>query len=89
MSELYTFKHFSVLFKCCSCQQDRQTQQKLGVPVSKPLCTWTKQSFTRTKQSSVFHTQEQSSYHQDIMARMLAFKETYDQMLQHEVSTAC
>ena len=30
-----------------------------------------------TKQSSMFHTHEQSGYHQDSMARMLAFKEMY------------
>ena len=46
------------------------SSQKLGVLVSKPFRTW-------TKQSSMFHTHKQSSYHQDSMPRMLAFKEMY------------
>ena len=44
-------------------------QQKLGLLVSKPFSVW-------TKKSTFFNGHEQLEYHQDSMARMLAFKES-------------
>jgi hypothetical protein len=43
--------------------------QKLGTLVNKPFSVWTKQSF-------VFQKHEECNYHQDSMAKMVAFKES-------------
>ena len=65
-------KQDGVYFKACVSFGPKAAgpgQQKLGILVTKPFCTW-------TKQSTIFQKHEQSQYYQDSMARMLAFEET-------------
>ena len=64
----YSLSEDGVFCKACALfAPDNVHSQKLGMFVSKPFRVW-------TKQSSTFHSHEHTEYHQNSMARMVAFQ---------------